>query len=344
MVLIPNKREFLARRMGDAGLVALLERQARRKPTLLVLTYHRIGNPAQSPYYRPIASATAETLEAELRILNHTHRVITLERALTLAENGFHVKEPTALVTFDDGYRDNAEVALPVLTSVGVPATFFLPTALIQEPRLPWWDYIAYVVGRTTVPLLRLERPEPIEIDLERTPREEAISRVVWAYFDNLGADEQESRAELAERTGVVVDESTLAQALFMTWDQARALVTAGMSVGSHAHTHRDLARLSEEELRVELSESKQILERELSREVTALAYPYGWVGTYDERTQRIARETGYRLGFSSHEGVNRPGKTNPYAIRRLGIGFADSPHLLRARWALHQVLGNSFL
>jgi peptidoglycan/xylan/chitin deacetylase (PgdA/CDA1 family) len=330
--------------MRDVGLIAILERWARRRPALLVLTYHRIGDPTQSPYYRPITSASAETLEAELRALTRTHRVLALEDALAAAAKGSGLKEPSALVTFDDGYRDNFEVALPVLKSLGIPATFFLPTSFLQEPRLPWWDYVAYVLDQTRVPMLQLDKPEPIEIDLERTPRDEAISQVIWAYYDNLGADELRIRDELAAKTEVEVDQAALGRALFMTWDQAQALVTAGMSVGSHSHAHRDLARLTEDEQRSELGESKRILEHELGCSITALAYPYGWPGTFDETTQRVAREVGYRLAFSSSEGVNRAGAINPYAVLRLSVGFADSPSLLRARWALHEALGNAFL
>jgi peptidoglycan/xylan/chitin deacetylase (PgdA/CDA1 family) len=129
-----------------------------------------------------------------------------------------------------------------------------------------------------------------------------------------------------------------------MTWDQARALVAAGMSVGSHGVTHRALSRLPEDEQRAELVDSKRLLESEVGREVSALAYPYGWPGAYDATTGRLARDAGYRAAFTAHEGVNLPGPTDPFALRRLGVGFADSPGLHRARWALHGAVGRSVL
>ncbi len=189
--------------------------------------------------------------------LRDTYRVLTLDEAVTLAGSGFVVNQPTALVTFDDGYRDNAEVAAPILSALGVPASFFLPTSFLQEPRLPWWDFVAYAVNRATVPVLRLDRPEPMEIDLERTPRTESIARVVRSCLDHHVEvnDEAGFRAHLKDRAGVEVDDSALGRALFMTWDQARALASVpGMSVGSHAHSHRALALLSESEQRDELA------------------------------------------------------------------------------------------
>ena len=126
--------------------------------------------------------------------------------------------------------------------------------------------------------------------------------------------------------------------------DQARSLIASGMSVGSHSQTHRDLGRLTEHEQRAELAGSRQILEHELGGAIATFAYPYGWPGTYDASTTRLAREAGYRVAFSSLEGINRPGATDPFAVRRLGVGFADSPIVHRTRWALHQSFGRSFI
>ena len=341
--LITHKREFLARRMRDVGLIGLIERLARR-PGLLVLTYHRIVDRSAAPYYEAVASATPDGLRSELEALARIHRLVTLDELAGLADGGFRMERPAALVTFDDGYRDNYEVALPILRSVGIPATFFLPSGFLREPRLPWWDHIAYVIAKTEMSMLRLDWPEPVEIDLSRTPRPETIARLVRVYLAHHVLDDGRFRAGLEGGAGVVVDEDRLGRDLFMSWDQARALLGAGMSIGSHSCTHRELARLSEDEQRVELSESKRLLEGELGVEIDTLAYPYGWPGSYDGVTTRLARESGYRLAFSAIEGVNRPGSTDAHAIRRLGVGFADPPILHRARWALHEAFGRSAL
>jgi peptidoglycan/xylan/chitin deacetylase (PgdA/CDA1 family) len=346
MPLISNKREFLARRLRGAGVLDLLERFGRR-PGLLVLMYHRIGTPADAPYYAPIWSASPATFREQMTRLRGTFHVVTLDEAVSLAGSGFPVKEPTALVTFDDGYRDNFETALPILRELEVPAAFFLPTEFLQEPRLPWWDFVAYAVNRATVPVLRLERPEPLEIDLERTPRAAAIARVVQACLSHHVdvSDERGFRAHLEDRARASVDDAALGRALFMTWDEVCAVAsTPAMAIGSHAHSHRTLARLSEAEQRDELTGARRILEQELGRTVEAVAYPYGWPGAFDGVTARLAGEAGYRLAFTGVEGVNRPGATDPFAVRRLTVGFADSPVLLRARMALYRVSGRSFL
>lgn len=343
MPLISNKREFLARCLRRSGVLAAVERLARR-PGLLVLVYHRVGDPAGHPYYAQVASATPEALRAELSALARARRVVTLAEAVELARAGFRTTEPLALVTFDDGYRDNADAALPVLAALGLPAAFFLTVDFVDGARLPWWDHVAYVVNHAAVPVLRLERPERLEIDLARESRAAAVAWVIRAYLEHPGADERALRPALEAAAGVSVDEPRLARALFLTWDHARALVAAGMGVGSHGVTHRALGRLPEDQQRAELVDSKRRIQSETGFEVTALAYPYGWPGTYGDATARLARESGYRAAFTALPGVNRPGPGPPDPLHalRLGVGFADSPLVHRTRWALHGAFGRS--
>jgi peptidoglycan/xylan/chitin deacetylase (PgdA/CDA1 family) len=344
MALIPNKREFLARCARRTGLLELLERSARR-PCLLVLTYHRIGDAGTTPYYGPVYSASAADFAAEVRAVRDRYRVLTLDDTIALSGDQFlGLREPSLLITLDDGYRDNFDVAFPILRDLNVPATFFLPTGFMRDPRLPWWDHIAHVINCSKEPVLRLDWPEPLAIDLGQAPRASSIARVVQTYLAHHVADEDRFRAHVEERAGVTVDEPALGRALFMSWDDARALAAGGMGVGSHGNRHLELARLSEKEQQNELAESKRILESELGRATAALAYPYGWPGTFDATTQQLAGEEGYQVAFASTEGVNRPGSIDRFAVRRIGVGFADSPTLLRARLAMYASIGKSLL
>ncbi|AGA24473.1 polysaccharide deacetylase family protein [Singulisphaera acidiphila] len=344
-MLIQNKREILARGFDQIGLTRLLERTARR-PSVLVATFHRIGNPAAGAFYDGVYSASPEAFHAQVRHLRDRFQLVTLEALAAMAGAEFAVDRPTALITFDDGYRDNFDVAFPILQELNAPATFFIPTGYFSRPQVPWWDHAAHVLKRTGKSRITLDWPEPLDLDLEQTARGTAIAAVVRLYLDGKvkADDEARFRAHLEERAEVVVDDSALGRALFMTWDQVRRLAGSGMSIGSHAHDHRALASLAEPDQRHELVESKRILEQEVGREIQGVAYPFGWAGTYDEQTQRLAQEAGYRLAFSSAEGVNRPGAADPFALRRLNVGYHDSAPLFRARTALQTAFGASFL
>lgn len=83
-----------------------------------------------------------------------------------------------------------------------------------------------------------------------------------------------------------------------MTWDQLRELDRSGLCrVESQTVSHpEDLTKLDDMAVRGEFLESKAVLERELGRPVTALAYPNG---KFDERVAALARAAGYRMAFT---------------------------------------------
>ena len=349
---IYNKRQHLARALGGAGILRLLEGIARRwRPYLAVLTYHRIAKPGADLFYEPVISATPESFRAQVKWLRSHLHIVTLDELIAQIQTGSPWREPVVLLTFDDAYRDNFEIAMPILHECDAPATFFIPTGFLETPRLPWWDTVAYVIKKTQVRRLTLDRDcrgqmPPLTIDLDTTTRTAVITGIIRAFLDDTVDDKPWFLDQLAAQAKVTVNYEGLGRALFMNWEQVRKLAGSGMglTIGSHGNGHRNLAALDEHAQRYELAGSKQILEAHLDREVVALAYPYGWPSTFTAQTKTLAALAGYRVAFASQERVNRPGAIDPHEISRLGVGSGDSPALLRARIALHAAFGRSFL
>ena len=348
---ISNKREYLARILGRIGIIGLLERVVMAGPALVVLTYHRIAEARLDRFYDPIISTTPNSFRAQINWLRNRTQILTLKELDARIQNGEPWKELSAFITFDDGYRDNFDVAVPILRELKVPATFFIPTEFVESPKLPWWDYVAYVIKKTQKQSFNLKQGRTddrvsISIDLDQISRDMAIRVIIRAFLDKTITDESWFLKHLAENAEVTVEEQILGHELFMSWDQVRHLAGSeiGLSIGSHAHSHNQLSRLDAQSQRHELALSKQILESQLGYEIQSLAYPYGWPGTYDNATKSLAREMGYRLAFSSQPGVNRHNSMDVYEINRIGVGLSDTLILLRARTALFSALGQSFL
>ena len=126
--------------------------------------------------------------------------------------------------------------------------------------------------------------------------------------------------AELQDTAGSAADEAVAdakAGAPMMTWTDARALLDAGFAIGSHTSRHAILAREDASAVAAELADSKQRLETELGRAVTALAYPNGAAADFDDTAVRLARAAGYTHAVSTVPGVNVAG-TDPLRLRRL--------------------------
>jgi peptidoglycan/xylan/chitin deacetylase (PgdA/CDA1 family) len=114
-------------------------------------------------------------------------------------------------------------------------------------------------------------------------------------------------------------------------WDQILAMQDSGLvEFGSHGMSHRDLARLSLEEVRWEAEESKRRLEARLGRPVAAFSYPFG-SGAFDARVRSAVRGAGYRWDFSIRQGISPwPWDPDSGPLRRILVRGDDTSLDLR--------------
>lgn len=105
----------------------------------------------------------------------------------------------------------------------------------------------------------------------------------------------------------------------FLTWDQLAELGSAGITVGSHGHTHSSMAQIAPEQVRMEGLQSKQLIESRTGTAVTSFAYPYGMRNDESPATARILAECGYDTIFVSQHGTIRPG-ANPLRLPRIKV------------------------
>jgi peptidoglycan/xylan/chitin deacetylase (PgdA/CDA1 family) len=342
-MLISNKRAWAADRLCESGIVRLLERFARR-PGLVTLVYHRVGEASTDPFYRPLVTAP-EVFERQMRQLRDAFRVIGLEELGSRSEESGRVEltEPTALITFDDGYRDNATVAAPILANLGLQAALFVTTVFVDhEHALPWWDRVAYAVQASPRSTLQLNRPRVTMIELP-ADRAKAVQRVVGLFIADAWHAAESDLAHLEARAAI--DPQTrdvVASRLFLDRGELAALASTGFSIGAHTHTHRRLLGLSATDQDEELRVPKALLEQWLGRPVNAVAYPYGAPGSFDAGTKARARAAGYAFGFALDPRPLRPGPIDRWALPRFSVGQADSSNLLRARLALASSLDRS--
>ena len=120
---------------------------------LLVLNYHQMANRAEDLIDPSLWSATQDQLDEQLRFLRRHVDVVGPE-ALETGPG----RRAQVMLTFDDGYRDNHDLALPVLRTHDVPAVFFITSGFLDEPRLPWWGELHAMLAETGQATLRLER------------------------------------------------------------------------------------------------------------------------------------------------------------------------------------------
>ncbi len=314
--------------LADACGVAFAAGMFLRAPALLVLTYHRIGQPENCEYGPGMYSADAESFREQLEWLRRRYPILTLDEALSALKRPSGLPRPSVLLTFDDGYEDNYSVALPALRDAGLQATFFLPTGLVGTNLVPWWDQVAYAVRNARRSHFALNG---VDYDLKTMTVDRVLANLLRRFRENGPARPSAFVADVAAACDGPIRRCS-PQRHLLGWDEVRAMLACGMAVGSHTHTHALLGKLTPEDQTQEVVHSRDVLKHQLGIAPRAIALP---CGSRSLETPSILARAGYEAAFSTADGVNLPEIWNYYELRRLPVDRSDTPAAFRMRIAL---------
>jgi peptidoglycan/xylan/chitin deacetylase (PgdA/CDA1 family) len=302
---------------------------------LLVLNYHRIGDAAATAFDADLFSATAEDFDAQMAFLARDFDVITLQD-LPLAR-----RDPRGryvMVTFDDGYRDNYELAFPILRRHRIPGTFFIATGFIDQPQLAWWDRIAWQIGSCRLSELPSSDwwggPFPLSDPASRTL---ATRAVLAAYKRTSTARTPQLLAHLTAVTGAELTPE-LAEGMWMTWNHLRELRLAGMGIGGHTHTHPILSQLPPAGQVDEVRRCRERLYEMAGVRTRGFAYPVGHRGAYTTMTRAILIANGFDFAFGFWGGYQTMTEIDFLDIRRTHVGRYMSQERFEAIVTLPQI------
>lgn len=335
-----SRREQFARFMSGTKLDCLTSR-LHPWSGLVVLNYHRIGDPTASLLDRNVFSGTADQLGHHIDLVRQHADLIAPEDVASVLEpsapKGRHV-----LITFDDGYRDNYDLALPVLLDKGARAIFFVNSGFLDMPRLPWNDEISWMVRGATRSQIDVNRWWDVPVSLAPDAQDLAIARITARYI-GLNSDPVQTTAfldDLGESTGSGRASSDTARDLWMTWDMVREMQASGMEIAGHTMNHPVLAEITESVQEDEIAGVRERLIAETGTAPVSFSYPYGGLHQFTEATKSIVARSGYGTGYSFYGGYNVPCKTDRFDIRRLYMTGATTDTALIGLLTLPQLYG----
>jgi len=267
---------------------------------LSILIYHRV---------LPVADAldgwnlTADEFDIQMRVLREHFTPLPLVEAVERLA-GRSLPSGAACVTFDDGYADNATVALPILQRHGIPATFFVATGYLGGGAM-WNDRVAEAVRGTQATEVDLGHWHLGKLSLSDSEHRKAAIVKILGALKYLPQDTREARVrELAELAG-----ARPAHDLMMRAEHVRLLRSAGMEIGAHSVSHPILARVPAEVAQREIVESGRQLAELLREPVRLFAYPNGKPGEdYGPEHVKMVRNAGYAAAASTAWGVATAG------------------------------------
>lgn len=307
-----------------SGLLRLFQRaRGWIRRDLRVLAYHRVvsvAEPERFGFDLDLVSASVEGFRAQMQLLKRQFLPVRLTEAVAALEAGERLPADAVVVTFDDGYDDNYRFAFPILSELGVPATFFVSTGHVDSGQPYAYDWLVHMILCTQA--AELAAPElglACAIPADRTARR----RLAQQVLDRLKSLSDADQAALIARLEAAWDLPRTAghpDCSPMRWTQLREMHAAGFEIGSHGVHHRMLAKLPQQELEAELRESKAVLERELEAPISLVSYPVGGKGAFDQRVVQAARAAGYHAACSYICGTNPAPTADRYALYRLPV------------------------
>lgn len=216
-----------------------------------------------------------------------------------------------AIITFDDGYRDNFEVALPILQRHRMQAAFFVATGFLNGESM-FNDRVIEAVRHSTQDSLRIPGTGRVVPTKSTDERRAAIDRIL-KEIKHLAPSERDARVlELEGRLGIAPVRN-----LMMTPDQVARLHRAGMRLGGHTRTHPILLSLDDADAQSEISRGLQDLHGITGERPVLFAYPNGkFGGDFDDRHVGMVERAGCRYGFTTQAGVTKR-VTAPMCIPR---------------------------
>lgn len=289
---------FLFQRASPAG----------PKARLSVLIFHRVL-PAPDPLFPD--EMYAARFDELCGWLATWFNVLPLDLAVQRMQAGT-LPARAACITFDDGYADNHHAAMPILQRHGLTATFFIATGFLDGGRM-WNDTIIESVRACQAPVLDVSALGLGSHALGTVAAQQgAISALIG----------QIKYRPVAERISLTEDIARLANVelpknLMMTSTEVKAMREAGMQIGAHTVSHPILAKLTDDQSRAEIDESKRFLEQLLGERISVFAYPNGKPGEdYSPQSVEVVRSLGFDAAVSTQWGASRMGD-DPLEIKR---------------------------
>ena len=288
---------------------------------LTVLCYHGVirQDRSQDRFMHENTVSEAE-FDAHLRLLASRFHPVSGRQVVEAIEGKAPLPKHAALVTFDDGYKNNLTIAAPLLQKHKIPAIFHVSTDHIETNRLLWpTEAVLRIVhwGEKAIDSPE-DRSKALPLPVDREARR-TLAVKLKEQCKKLPTAQKDAYLEYLRRSPIPQEALDAELVGFMDWEEVKALHGLGFEIGSHTVHHPILSRCEGEELARELAESKRAIEDHLQTECFSLAYPNGGREDYNESVQRMAREAGYRVAFVINDALSRAGE-DPYAISRICV------------------------
>lgn len=252
--------------------------------------YHSVADDLNSAWIDPTNHVPAEIFRRQMHFIAERRKVVSLKQLAAMLDRGNTPSPGTVVLTFDDGYRDNLTVAAPILDSLDLTATLFLPTGYIDRAENQWIDQVYSAFSFRTTKRLSWGTAPPAVFNLEERPQyQKAYATVCQDLLTAFCGD----RIRLLEVLRQRLAPSASPPRLTLSWEEVQSLSAKHdcFEIGSHTVNHIDLTAVEEREAELEVTSASDQIERQTGTRPRHFSFCYGRTS---HSLRRLVAEVGY--------------------------------------------------
>ena len=315
-------RQAAAAILASSGLLRSMSPAAEGSAArVLLVGHHRVlPLPDEAMHCGDVelVSATPEQFAWQVEYLARHFEPVTCRQIADALDGRASLPRRAVAITFDDGFADLVEHALPILQRARVPATVFVASDYVNSREPFWFDLVAQVIRTAPAGTIRLP---PVA---DGIPADDSARSRARSAYDVLkwlkSCPDQERLAFLGalhDQHADLVAAVSPALGRALSWEQLRELSASGIEIGAHSASHPCLARLDAVKLHRELVEPKREIEARLGIECPSVAYPFGGAQAFTDAVMEAVAGAGYRIGVTYVPGVNKLAHASRFALLR---------------------------
>lgn len=324
-MLLPINKELvnISRRIVNcfryySGIYALINLLLREK-VLVILFYHRLKARDEGLSF-PDLAIEADYFNKHMKYLAQKYEIVSMDDVKRILDSKGVLDRNFAVVTFDDGYRDNYSYGLDIFEKYQVRPTIYITVNGVENQSFLWFDRLAHIIFSSPLDKVYIDILEK-EFDLRTVKnRTKLIGMIADKLKKYKEMDKLMEIDALSEKLKVRIPEKCN---LMMNWSQARELLAVGAKIGCHTMNHPVLTQIPLENLYDEIVVSKQLIEKRIFRDVKHFAYTNGKKKDYNQSIRKLV-EKHYETAVTTVFGVNTTGE-DLYELKRIGVGTGVS-------------------
>jgi peptidoglycan/xylan/chitin deacetylase (PgdA/CDA1 family) len=296
--------------------VARLGRYFGAHSGFLALMYHSVPGAAHADFVDPAWAIPEDLFEQQLQLLAENCHVVSLAQAHAFVMGDSEPLPPRSVVlTFDDGYLDNLEVAAPLLRKYQMPATIFVPTGYIDRQEPQWIDELHCAFRFRQNDKIRVAAlPSSFDLSNEHGQRHAYL-----CLSTELLRHRHAERRRLLDEIKSQLQPSRAPPRLTLSWAELRSMrqTAPDIEIGLHGHDHDALATLALEEATAEVRLAQERFEAEMGYRARYISYPYG---RYSEALRGQLAALGLVGAFKTQPTQRIEQGSDPWAMPRYEV------------------------